>query len=49
MTNLRDLKISGRGGLTLPAFSFSGGLSDLSLLTKLQVLVRYYSIRFLVI
>ena len=39
LTNLRVLKLRGIAGLTLPAFSLSGGLSDLKTLKNLQKLV----------
>ncbi|KAH3859476.1 hypothetical protein DPMN_102291 [Dreissena polymorpha] len=38
MTGLRELRLSGLGGLTLPSFSFSGGLADLGVLSKLTTL-----------
>ncbi|XP_052767492.1 uncharacterized protein LOC128208143 isoform X2 [Mya arenaria] len=38
MMGLEELRVRGKGGIILPSFSFSGGLSDLGILRKLTVL-----------
>ena len=39
LSELRNLKLRGTNGLTLPAFSFTGGLTQLAVLTRLHTLV----------
>ncbi len=37
---LRELRLRGMCGLIMPAFSFSGGLPELAVLTNIKILVR---------